>query len=337
MSEIEVNPENLVLDNSGDKPQLEKPQSKKTAVSRRRFLKTALKATAAGMVVGLPKIENEIQNDFNEEQLKKEIEQISSALKREYNLDISTNPFNNPGLEEAYDITGENASLAEQADALKWFSAEIGKYSPHYVKNSGLKKISISKSLMVGKDNVAGLAIGDNFYISLGGNLGDIYSLAGWLESSTVKETFHHEFFQTAEGIDDEQWAKLNSVGRNAYVRTWQYNVDWKRFDKELVRELMQWVRPTGFAGRYGLKNEGEDQATMGALLMTDPKKVFDIAKEEEVFRKKMEVCLAFFKKLSDGQMDEIFWRDLMAGKVNADYWKNKRGSAGDRLTVLEQ
>ena len=289
------------------------------SASKRKFLKLGALAVA-GAVIGYPKLKDEALNIFSEEELKKDIKELVNFLRNNYGLDIKADIFGTPRDGDYY-IKGENPSLAEQKQALVWLRREIGKYPSICIKNSRLKSIFLVKNLVAGADNVGGVTIGENLFISLGGNYVDLYNLLGWLDSSEFKETFHHELFHAVENIDNPDWAKLNKGGENAYLKAWQYNLNWRDLDKELEAEVKQFIRPIGFASQYGQTNEFEDKATVAQLLITNPQRAFSLAQKDTVFSKKLEVCKKAFKELSDGKMDESFWQDLMAGKVDEDYW----------------
>ncbi|MFA6585584.1 MAG: twin-arginine translocation signal domain-containing protein [Candidatus Paceibacterota bacterium] len=288
--------------------------SKKSLMSRRHFLKLGIFA-GAGAVLGYPKIKNEILNILDENGLKENIKSLKNFLYSNYNLNAELDISKIPSI--GHSIKSESTSLAEQSEFLIWICKEITKYPLDFIKNSGLKSIYCTKALELDGTIVTSFAYGNIFFISIGlyGILDNLYA-----SHSGVTEDFHHELFHVADRINNVEWAKLNEKGDKVYMRTWQHNLSWDELYKELTTS-----RPEGFADRYGLKNEGEDKATIAMMLMTDPVRAFSLAETDLVFSKKLEICKKLFKELSDGKMDEVFWKDLSLGNVGKDYWQNKK------------
>ncbi len=134
--------------------------------------------------------------------------------------------------------------------------------------------------------------------------------------------SLHHELEHVSDHFDNGLygsennafWASLNPRGYAAY-----YKGDFEncRRKSESGRR-----RPSGFPSYYGHCNPNEDQAEVTELLMGGPNKnARELAQADAVLARKIEQVKTYMRRRSNGLMDDQYWQDLKAGKVDETYW----------------
>lgn len=163
------------------------------------------------------------------------------------------------------------------------------------------------------------------------------------VESATKnKHTWHHEWFHLLDDragmsdSDDDDWtARFHGHdnypdGRSVYGR----GVIEIRDENGGGFSTMGRREP-GFSRGYGMHTPNEDQATVAEAFF-DPKTAYDqesLARVEPVLAEKIATIKRRYFILSEGRMDERYWKDIRdGGTIDAAYWK-KREDAGDFKT----
>lgn len=300
-------------------------------VTRRDFLKMAGGAVGMGglAAIGYPKAKQFITEILTEDTLKKEVEKKINFFKESYGFDLDLGEITPD--EEKNNIKGQELSLAEKHDFLLWLEREIIKYPPEFIKDwckinkiRGLNDFSTSEGDLGGLANHHG-----EIYICANRGVIDFEGSFGWESSKNFTRTFHHELFHIANFNYETRGKNLNPVWNEyttkpeIYSRKWDYQITWNPLRKKFYEQIFM-KRPDGFAEKYGIKEEEEDQATIAELLLSNPKKAFALAREDKVIAKKIDIITECYLVWSKGRMDDFYWQHLYNKKVNAKYWSLK-------------
>lgn len=245
-------------------------------------------------------------------------------LRRTYGLKLSLRKINQSDQEH---LAAERMTFSDAVEAVHILREEISKYPPSYIAKLQITRVRILEALSKIEDEedeaVGGLAYED----------GDIYIANGW-DNEYYRRTIHHEISHRADYEEFEAKDKIPFIGW--LLDEWKderFNADWSSLNNGGSSVYMhgkwkEWQRdhpgsrPVGFARAYGLKNEGEDRATVTEYLMTATNGLFIKCKSDGVLEAKTQRIISLFDRRTGGLMNEQYFTDLAQGKVNTDYWK---------------
>lgn len=287
-------------------------------LSRREFLKLAgiAAATAAGLGVFLyPEAKRKVEDTFYEKEIDQEIKKLKEDLEKKYKINIE---FDFNKTEEGI-LSWEALSPSEKRDALKCLMENIALYPPEFLAQTAIKQIVLVKNLTSQRkeNKISGVAI-TNGIIFMNYKSG----ILGWGDEEATKGAIHHELLHEADAHDKDrakikkQWANLNPGGENDYFKT-KADLDrrYKELGKEKFDELVD--KHTGFINVYSMISEEEDRATVAQSLLSYPKDIMELAKDDPILIKKIEAIKKQYKKWTNGRMNEKFWQDLAEEKVD--------------------
>lgn len=182
-------------------------------------------------------------------------------------------------------IFGKSISRSlSQIDIIKKIEKLLSVYPISFIKNIQLHHIIIAQSFykkdLYGNENYLWWFETDsdnNIYLTL----------------SNIQNVFHHELYHQAMQYynDRKEWRKLR----------WKQDLFYLYAD---IEKNTLW-----FARNYGKENISEDQATIAEALIGDYKSILQRCQTDQVLEKKVDLVKKAFLFLSDGIMDEIFWK----------------------------
>lgn len=187
---------------------------------------------------------------------------------------------------------------------------ELAKYPPEFIRFCGITQFRFVQNLSLedheyweGSKDVGGLA----------SSRGPVY-IASYGENTIHHEIFHRADQQSGELNDKKQrkWKKLNRLS-NPYL----YRAYW-----DMSEEDQSKLPVSGFARRYGRVDIWEDRATVAELIMSNLGKLEQRTEEDEVLANKTKRITIDLYRWSGGRMNEQYFEDLKAGKVQEGYWQ---------------
>lgn len=244
----------------------------------------------------------------------KQIEKLTFDLKEKYGIDIA---FDVQNSELFRGILYQKSSSAEQWLALTAFGREMNKYPLDYVRDSlKIKKIYLVNNLSVenfrGKTGkVRAVTIPEGYlFLQVGDSAFDTNTLFGWNKEKKFIETLHHELSHVADNNEnvfqlDKAWYGLNEDGKNAYVRSWNYDISSESYNIKGRQNFWQYylgLPPKGFISIYSLENEQEDRAEVIGRLMTGRIDFSEVSADPVVFAK-VNLAVALLFRRSNGQL----------------------------------
>jgi len=134
----------------------------------------------------------------------------------------------------------------------------------------------------------------------------------------TTGVVFQHELFHFLDGRDSgfsneerQAWVALHPTGAAAFTKESTEPID-------------------AFASPNGSVEPIEDMAELAAKLL-DPDYHNSFLEyytpdrpSSQIMLPKIEIIKSVYFKMSSGKMDEQYWQDLLAGRINEDYWPNR-------------
>lgn len=187
---------------------------------------------------------------------------------------------------------------------------ELAKYPPEFIRFCGITQFRLVKEL----------SLEDHEYWEGSKNVGGLASSRGPLYIAACGEdTIHHEIFHRADQQSGElnykkqrKWKRLNRLS-NPYL----YRAYW-----DMPEEDQSKLPISGFAKRYGRVDIWEDRATVAELIMSNFGKLEQRAEEDEVLANKTKRIIIDLYRWSGGRMNDQYFKDLKAGKVQEGYWQ---------------
>lgn len=292
-------------------------------ISRRGFIKLA-GASVAGYA--LYKYDQVLSGLFGTE-YEKSTEQAKKYIKERYGLDILVGlPVN----AELANITGDIPNAYELSRGLTLIIEELIKYPPDLLKDGGVKAVRfLSNAKLNGK--------------SIGGFVSEFFEGVSTLcytggPFETLREyfrgAFHHELFHLLDwndggyGPDNEQWRSIHNCGGCQAYR------DIKGIDN-IDKAAPKLSEQGFFISEYGQRNPVEDRAEFAQTLMM-PRTHRDLLIRDEkienertrqILKEKYELTKQYYLKWSNGSMNENYWRDLIDGNVQENYFSSRSKS----------
>ena len=127
-------------------------------------------------------------------------------------------------------------------------------------------------------------------------------------------------FVETNKTAMDSDWAALKKDGMEDYINEEGSNLaQLARVIKNAIQKLITGrTKPQGYVSSYATSSVDEDKAeTMKSMVSGQSKSEKDQVVLEKIKKAKQHYWLA-----SNGKMNEKYWADLAAGKVDETYWK---------------
>jgi hypothetical protein len=242
------------------------------------------------------------------------LEQID-FLKKRYSCELEFGMplhMSNDFLEflEKLDIRFGFLSLEEKKQSLKLLREQLALYPPEYIQ--AMKPIMI-----LTKYDSLFYSAGYSFYKNR--NYIIFFDMPFFPERA--KDLVHHELYHASDynngelEADNKEWGKLNE-GEVDYSSFWQVHDFLSTFTQDL-----DVYHPRGFADHYSMKNADEDEATIMAKLMSHGPEFEESAEKDHILKNKIEKMKEYMYQRTNGRMNEQYWKDLAAGKVDEKYW----------------
>ncbi len=247
------------------------------------------------------------------------INKKENALKTKYGIDIETE-----GLSNYADKQGILTSIKNLDLRLDSLSTELEKYPSQLIKNSKIKKVYIFDKYSTKNDSGSYDAAG--FYFT--GSAGEI--AIDYNPATIHHELFHCIDFETGEHSHDDEW------GERAHGKEFK-EIYGKNGAAAIISGKNNEPRPAGFPSAYA-KYGGitEDKAVMAEHLVCNSK-VMDFIVNEPSLNEKVRMTKEIYLKVSEGRMDEQFWRDLKEGKsITKDYWTSRERNADFQKIAID-
>lgn len=317
------------IDQSGSSAAKPNEQAK---IGRRSFLKKAFKVgVGAGVAtaVGFPTARDQVENVVRRDDLQAEIDSGAAYLRNTYNINVSFRPPQQDS--DNSEVVWKELSAAEQRNIIGFISKEASKYPPSYFKEY-LNSISFSivNQLRFQDEEVEGAVVTpynftkanekpnyDLTVIYLNKNRGPLNIIHdfGWFDEHYFRERFHHELEHYADMRDKDsefidRWLSLHPEGMGAYIGG----------EYRALREV-----PIGFVSRYAQLSLGEDRAETAELLFSNYHKINELAAKDQILSQKIGFLKQDYYRRSSGRMNEQYWVDLSAGKVDDTYWNSRK------------
>lgn len=292
-------------------------------MSRRELLR---KAGDVAMAVATPTVLSAVlgplawewgQNKWNTEELQQRIESGKKDIRDRYGVTVSITPGEFP-LEDKVQrstlFTKEVASLYIRFKALEGVRHVLSQYPPPLIRKH-VREIRIVKDLeMVNSLGIVDTASGTIDYAKklIVANviplLDTYFALLGDVPS---KKTLHHEIAHLiCRDIRDSDWKALHP------------GVEYLSFFAKGVRDE---AAAEGFVRAHSMTSPGEDIATVAEVLLRPGSQYSDKLQKDTILNRKAEYLKNWFGKESDGLMDDTFWNDLKAGRVDEQYWQHRQ------------
>ncbi len=256
------------------------------------------------------------QNKWNAEELQQRIELGKKDIKDRYGVTVSITPGEFP-LEDKVQrselFTKEVASLYIRFKALESVEGVLSQYPSPLVRKY-VREIRIVKDLeMVSPSGMVDSASGTVDYakklivtnvIPL---LDAHFALLGDVPS---KKTLHHEIAHlVCRDIPDSEWKALHPGVE--YLSFFAKGVG----DEEAAE---------GFIRAHSMTSPGEDIATVAEVILRPGSQYSDKLQKDSILNRKAGYLKNWYEKESDGLMNNTFWEDLKAGRVDQQYWQRR-------------
>lgn len=268
---------------------------------------------------------------------------VQDALRSLYLLDLH---FAEPNPSFARDRRIRTLPIAHEhlEPFLRLFVREILKYPPMLFRKRGAIRSVFIERLYKGtigspsrkSSNLYGLA-----YASTDGGDGftrRIYAARdrdekpGWKPGhdvrSELQDTIHHELLHVFFSLPDA-WPILEQYWQD-HLRP-DTRIFWLRLAQKL--HLPRRKRATGFFNDYSMTDPEEHVAVVMAHLMSDAKGAYGTALEDGMKRRNPDLFVQLntiegaFNVLSEGLMDDAYFRLLQENKLPPDYWLTRPDS----------
>ena len=145
---------------------------------------------------------------------------------------------------------------------------------------------------------------------------------------------FHHEVYHKLDfGTDQgnefrKEWDE--KFPRGSTLKSLLFSVLKKEMPNFQYYVGKKWYKGSeyvrGFARDYGRHSPKEDRATVAQMILSDPERLNNILNtQDQTLKEKIKYIMSFYNKMSGGKMDSTFWADYAMGKVDANYWRNRK------------
>ncbi len=310
----------------------------KGQLTRRTFLKQALRWGSVATVIGVElktsySIPLSIADIFIDNEFDSEVEEGMAHLQERYGCRIDFGQLKTEG------YNGHDVPLARKKRILEDLKDILSLYPPELIQRMGIA-FQITTRVKAFGGYPPGVAEAKMHLDSQGKwRMKSTLKLSVYT-TKELKEIIHHEISHLVDKLvssvkDDphsdewggedmnKEWATLNAPETESY-----YFADKERFMTPInfirrIRngslDLLRLGHFPGYVSEYALKNANEDQAETMRFLMIDYELAQKIA--DPVLQEKFKRAKEYYRTASQGKMDDQFWKDLIAGKVNEAYW----------------
>ncbi len=244
------------------------------------------------------------------------VPQLKAEIEKQFGVKIQTEQ------EENKSVITHPSSVAQLRAQLENLQTELQKFSPTFLKNVDIKKFHLLSDAIIKKGNGRpkdhSLRNDSNYagvYDNSDKEIG-IFSKTPYV----IPHEIGHAADDTDGGMknDNPRWIRCSKKHGGEAAATYLGD---KHKDLE--------ERPTHFPSEYGTKSTDEDFAEVVGELMDPESKIQEQAKTEPGLAWKVKETKRFILDVSEGEMDEQYWKDLKTGKIDHDYWQ-KRRARGD-------
>jgi hypothetical protein len=222
------------------------------------------------------------------------------------------------GPQDIADASFDKIGFMEACESTQFLTEEISKYPREFIDNCGIIAIRLVKNLKNKDKTVNGIAnYGGNLYLSYPDCEGDELNREG-----AFKFTTHHELFHFS---DENSRHGLKHRPTNRMLR-WLYEPSWHALNSTayIGEGAENGEEHPEYASPYAMTDESEDRADTAALLMLFPKIAWQRTTSNDIFAQKIQTIVYAMIKRSAGQMDTLFFNDLMNGEVGQGYWETE-------------
>ncbi len=319
----------------------EEPTIQENPITRRSFLKkAAIGLGAAGFLMNYPWLKETLETEINPESTMEELESTIEELETAYGFKLDL-----AGADIRYEVkprtvetatetiplpsgtlhyTGEKAtSLAQLRDGIHLLKQEMEKFPPELIQKLQLKKIYLVTDLAAvdengNRDHMDGAYIQEEKIILLSIDGASVFSphhIYSWIKKPVLYGASHETYHALDEHFNE--FVRNDNAYRNVVYANqlkhapliWQYFKDPSR--------------PQGESSAYsfaGTANEKQPEDVR--LLMESPEYAHTQALGDPLLEKKFEFVRNELFRWSNGRMDDQYWKDLRAGRVNMEYWR---------------